>query len=144
MLKNSIKSEKNQAKQKSLIIGFGSIFLFLRGGGVYGYQSQNPAFLACLVQLHCCQNMATLFILQRALQVQDLDRCESLTVMTPFGNCWVSGGRSLDSINPKYQPLRKILNLKIFTEFVKCIRKHLFGFRRKFFEKFYFSTSFSL
>ncbi len=27
---------------------------------MYGYRSQNTAFLACLVRLHCYQNMATL------------------------------------------------------------------------------------
>ncbi len=33
-----------------------------KGGGkkMYGYPIQNTAFLACLVRLHCCQNMATL------------------------------------------------------------------------------------
>ncbi len=61
MLENLMKSEKI-TKLESLIIGFGSIFLFFGcgGGGGYGYLNQNPDFLACLVQLHCCQNMATL------------------------------------------------------------------------------------
>ncbi len=39
--------------------------LICRGGEgakMYGYRSQNTAFLVCLVRLHCYQNMATLVI----------------------------------------------------------------------------------
>ncbi len=57
MFENLIKSEKITKIQKPNY-WFGSIFLFLGGGG--GYRSQNPASLACLVRLHYCQNMAML------------------------------------------------------------------------------------
>ncbi len=47
-------------KSNNYRIRFNFPFFGEQGGGVYSYWSQNTAFLAYLVRLHCCQNMATL------------------------------------------------------------------------------------
>ncbi len=75
MFKNSIKSEKiRQNRKVQCLIRFDFPFSWEGGEGLS--KTKSVFFLACLVRLHCCQNMATLY------------GCESVILQTGNRTCY--------------------------------------------------------
>ncbi len=65
---------------------------------VYGYRSQNTAFLACLVRLHCCQNMAPLTVMQ--LYFENRRKYNFLLKIfgKSVGECWKIVGKNHEKV----------------------------------------------